>query len=196
MQEAWNRIVAWCERYAPEVLAGLNPGATDAEIADAEAHLGVTFPDDLRELYRLHNGQSDDAPKLLLYCEWLRLQFVRDEWNNWNGTGIEDYVGEPQAGVKPHFWSNRWIPFTYDGSGNHHCIDLDPPEGGAVGQVIMFWHDDPARELVAPSLTAWIHQLADGLESGKMIYATGYERTIERSELDNSDKWRGVGDGT
>jgi cell wall assembly regulator SMI1 len=45
------------------------------------------------------------------------------------------------------------------------CIDLDPAEGGHVGQVITMWHDEPGREWIAGSFQEWlslfVHQLND-----------------------------------
>jgi len=36
-------------------------------------------------------------------------------------------------------------PLTDSGSGDRHCLDLDPAPGGSVGQVILMWHDSPER---------------------------------------------------
>jgi cell wall assembly regulator SMI1 len=35
----------------------LNPPATDQQVAEAEEQIGVAFPQDVRELYRIANGQ-------------------------------------------------------------------------------------------------------------------------------------------
>ncbi len=202
MQDAWNRIVAWCERYAPEVLAGLNPGATDAQIAEAEAHLGVAFPDDLRELYRLHDGQNSDSPSPLPPGEWLSLMRLCGEWDAWEGLRRDgDFDGSesvPDAGIQSGWWNAGWIPLTYDGGGNHYCADLHPTDAGTVGQIITMWHDEGSRNLVAPSLTAWLEQVADGLESGALVYSPEtYAHIVDRDDVnDAEERWRGIGDGT
>ncbi|WP_353931825.1 SMI1/KNR4 family protein [Okeanomitos corallinicola TIOX110] len=59
-----------------------------------------------------------------------------------------------------------WIPLTYDGGGNHCCLDLDPAEGGNLGQIITMWHDDGVRAIIAPIFRAWLQQYADNLGSG------------------------------
>jgi len=73
----------------------------------------------------------------------------------------------PVGPVRPVWWSEQWIPFAYDGVGDLQCIDLDPPEGGKVGQVVTYWHDRGEREHVADSLNEWLAHLADDLEAGK-----------------------------
>jgi cell wall assembly regulator SMI1 len=57
--------------------------------------------------------------------------------------------------VRDDWWNPRWIPFTHDGGGNHLCLDLDPAEGGAVGQVISMWHDSGERAVQGHSFGEW-----------------------------------------
>src|SRR5581483_8711650 len=47
---------------APAVRAALRPGLTDREIAEQEAQLGVALGDDLRALYRWHDGIAPGGP--------------------------------------------------------------------------------------------------------------------------------------
>jgi cell wall assembly regulator SMI1 len=56
MQDIWNRIEAWLAANTPARVNRLHPGATEQELAKTEALYSVTFPDDVRELYRIHNG--------------------------------------------------------------------------------------------------------------------------------------------
>lgn len=86
----------------------------------------------------------------------------------------EDQGSEAVPGICNVWWSPKWIPLTYDGSGNHDCLDLNPAEGGTFGQIITMWHDDPVREIVAPSFRDWLMQQAEGLESGKFIFSEEY----------------------
>ncbi len=39
-----------------------------------------------------------------------------------------------------------------------------------VGQIIEFLHDTSESKVVAPSIAAWLSLLADGFESGRLIY--------------------------
>ena len=69
-----------------------------------------------------------------------------DEWD------VEEVVGP----VRAQWWNALWLPLTSDGGGSCACLDLDPPEGGAVGQVISFWHDYPSREVASPDLPTFL----------------------------------------
>ncbi len=60
------------------------------------------------------------------------------------------------------------IGFSGDGGGNNLCIDMEPAEGGMVGQVITMWHDDATRNLIAPSLTGFIEIIAEDFEDGAL----------------------------
>ena len=203
MREAWTRIVTWCERYAPEVLANLNPGATDEQIAEAEAHLGVTFPDDLRELYRLHDGQKNGLGGASPFDveEWLPLHDVVDGWDSWEelrkaGTfdGWETETGDEVSKV---WWHPCWIPFAYFGAGGEYCVDMSPAEAGTVGQIIITWRNDAMRYIDTPSLAAWLGRIADDMESGELVYSVEeYQALAKWGNFDEETEWRGVGDGT
>src|SRR5262249_40954519 len=85
MKLIWDRIHAWLEANAPKVLASLGPGASDEEVRTAEAEMGVTSPDDVRECYRIHDGQarsdrSQWAPAFLYGLEWFGLEGMLADW--------------------------------------------------------------------------------------------------------------------
>ncbi|MFK0169495.1 hypothetical protein ACIQU5_11885 [Streptomyces sp. NPDC090306] len=56
--DAWQRIVGWLQRHAPESWAALRPGASSAAIADLEADLGFPLPAGLRALWLLSAGDD------------------------------------------------------------------------------------------------------------------------------------------
>lgn len=174
MQEVWKRIESWLSTQESELWKGLNPGATDAEIAETEAFLGVTFPEEVRECYRIHNGQQPDAPGLFPGGEFLSLQQICAQWKIWKDLldrgDLKDSFALPNNLVRDDPWNIAWIPITHNGGGDHYCLDLDPAEGGTVGQTFDFHHDNPEYVVAAPNLTTWLQELADGLESGKYFF--------------------------
>jgi cell wall assembly regulator SMI1 len=87
-----------------------------------------------------------------------------------DGGNFDDGRAESDKGVQKKWWDVGWIPFASNGGGDHFCIDLDPGKGGTKGQVIHFRHDAERRTLLAPSLRAFLHDLANGLEDGKYRY--------------------------
>lgn len=158
IETTWRRIETWLEANAPDVAAGLSPGATDEQIAATERALAVTFPDNVRASYRIHDGQQADPSVGGGFTEggeFLLLSRIVDEWEVWknlldDGT-FDGFESGPDEGVRPDWWNARWIPITHDGSGNHLCLDLDPAPGGKSGQIITMWHDSPEWEVMAGS---------------------------------------------
>lgn len=144
--------------------------------------MGGAFPDDVRASYRRHDGQQSDRSfggvvggVFVPGGDFLSLARIVDEWTVWkdlldSGT-FDGILSDPQPGIRSDWWNPRWIPITYDGSGNHCCVDVDPAPGGMVGQIITMWHDGGEREMMAASFTDWLIQLADGYERGEWVYS-------------------------
>ena len=72
---------------------------------------------------------------------------------------------------------------TYNGGGDHHCLDLAPAPGGDVGQIIRMWHDDVARCVEARSFRAWLEAYADELEHGHYSYSDDYGGLMHQDDL-------------
>ncbi len=187
MKAIWNRIDIWLAANLPEVLNSLQPGSTDQAISETEAFLGVTFPSDIRDSYKIHDGQLSESPGFLGGWEFLSLDNIRDQWNVWkellDDGAFEGLKSEPNGPIQDDWWDPKWIPLTYDGSGNHHCLDLNPAQGGDLGQIITMWHDDPTRSMVASSFRAWLEQFAHDLEIGEYVYSTEYNALLKKDEL-------------
>lgn len=178
MQTVWRRIDSWLATHAPQVMESLHSGATDEEIAQAEAFLGVDFPDDLRLSYQIHDGQAEGSYSLFPYLEFLSLQNMVVRSQKWQDGENEDFRCEPEnisEGIWNGWWNRYWIPFTTEGNGACQCVDLAPAAGGCVGQVVMIEWQEPGRWLVAPSLRAYLETFADALERGEYRFSeNGY----------------------
>lgn len=142
IHDLWNRLETWLVANDPASLKTLQPGASEEEIEHTEGFLSVRFPDDFKASYRIHNGQEKFAQGLLHEREFLSLERIRDDWKVWKDLlddgELDGFTGEPYGSIRDAWWDPKWIPITHDGSGNHHCLDLNPAEGGQVGQVIDF----------------------------------------------------------
>ncbi|MEH2106583.1 SMI1/KNR4 family protein [Nostoc sp.] len=188
MQEIWTRIEFWLKANTPQVLDTLNPGASESQIKAVEDALLIQFPDDVKSSYRIHNGQSGYNYGLINGREFLSLERIQDEWQVWkelldagNFDGCESQP-EPGIGICTDWWSPLWIPLTYDGAGNHDCLDLAPAKGGKVGQIIQMWHDDGERYLVASSFQNWLEEYATGLESGQYVVFSNKDGGIVKAD--------------
>lgn len=94
----------------------------------------------------------------------------------------EDLPEETSDGVKVKWWDSAWIPFAGNGAGDYYCIDLSPSESGTAGQIITHSHETGTHKLLAPSLCAYLSDLADAFESGKFEYDCRYG--VVRTEVE------------
>jgi molybdopterin molybdotransferase len=156
----------------PGMLAG--PASPEA-LAMAEARLGRPLPVDLRDLLARHDGSSGAR---ILPEEWALLPAaeVAEEHAAWAALRLAEFLPEglgcdPVGAIRADEWVRPgWIPFAANGMGDFLCLDMDPAPGGTEGQVITLWHDDARREVLAPSLPAWLSDRATDLRAGRLVW--------------------------
>jgi cell wall assembly regulator SMI1 len=187
MQEFWTRFESWLQTEAPHLLPELNPGATEAELATLAATIGADLPADFLAFYRIHNGQRAEAGGLYDGEELLSVARMQAEWTIWNDLlksgDFADAVSTPAAGVRSDWWHPGWLPLTYDGAGNHWCLDLAPTEAGTRGQIIRMWHDDDERPVIADSFSAWMTAYIVALEAQEYGFSEDYDGIISADDL-------------
>lgn len=61
------------------------------------------------------------------------------------------------------YWGEAWYPFLDSRSGTLVCVDA------VSGNVITFFHDQPDRSIVAPSLSAFLDAVAEAMEAGECV---------------------------
>lgn len=135
-------LLARIEAKAKAVGVKLAKGASEKAIAAAEKTLGVSFPAEVKAFYRAHDGSEDDGA--VEDRELLSLSRMVSEWKVWKELLDKKTFDE-------EWWNPKWIPVTYDGSGNHHMLDLT-----AKGRILSFWHDDERREVEGKDLLSWL----------------------------------------
>ncbi|UUN27891.1 SMI1/KNR4 family protein [Streptomyces sp. FIT100] len=143
-------------------------GATEAEIAAAEARLGVALPDELKVLYRVTRARWQDwgdghetAERVFkaVGCELFPLDrlYIADAASRpsrWESAAMEAVVTPPDAAVQGLVGSPGWITFGDNGGGDRIAVDLTPGPRGHAGQIIMLSHEEIiGAHLVADSLT-------------------------------------------
>lgn len=191
MREIWNSIESKLREIAPDFLDNLNVGITDNEVEHLEKLINAKLPTDFIDFYKTHNGQKYDSAGLIECEELLSSERIIDEWKAWksllDNKDFEDengpYTSDPDNGIKNDWWNALWIPITYDGSGNHYCLDLDPADNGTHGQIIRMTHDDPQRILVANSFKEWLTDYKNKLANGQLIYSNDYFGIIDKDEV-------------
>ncbi|MEH0156947.1 SMI1/KNR4 family protein [Limibacter armeniacum] len=194
MIEIWNKLYTWLEQHVPHLADELNEGAGVQSFKKLEDAIGKSLPEDFKAFYSIHDGQALDedtgsAEGLIDGDILLPLEEVFVQWTAWK-TLLEEgqfdqMVSTPDKGIKNAWWNPLWIPFTHDDNGNHICLDLDPDDSGAVGQVIMTWHDATERVLVASSFSEFIAEYVEGLENGLYVYSEEWSGIINKEEAED-----------
>jgi cell wall assembly regulator SMI1 len=192
MKETWTKIEEWLKNNAGQIYESLNKGATDEDFEELEELIDKKLPEDFKTFYHIHNGQEQTGLGLIDAEELLSVERIMEEWNVWKelyDQGVfGDSVSEADMGVKEVWWNPLWIPITYDGSGNHYCLDLSPDEGGKKGQIIRIWHDSPERELIADSFREWIGYFAEDLEDGEYFFSEEYGGLVNSEDVEELEE--------
>lgn len=83
---------------------------------------------------------------------WMSYKAVRDHPDY----SEDDYAGSVSVCtgdlVKKQYINNLWIPIAKDGGGNTYCFDMDPPDGGIMGQIIVVGPDEDTRKILATGI--------------------------------------------
>jgi len=181
VKKVWIDIKVWIEGNAPHLLNYLGPPASIQDLQNFESKLGIRLSEGFKEFYMVHNGQINESECLIYEHTILPLKRILSEWKVKTdllneGEFIYDGViatSDPDPGIKNDWWNAKWIPVTSDGCGDNFCIDMDPDDGGRVGQIISMWHDAGWRELKSNSFEDWLTQYANDLVQGQYTYEEG-----------------------
>lgn len=177
---AWTRLDRWLARHAPRTYQELNPPAKPRDIADAEARMGVRFPDDLKASLLRHDGAKFGKGSFFFVY---RLTPVDEIVNDWKISCevAEDAAPsgskEPKGYVDPEgfWWHGSAIPFAMDGGGDNLVLD-------GKGRVGHFFHEEGLTfegSWAWPSYLDFLEDVADALESGEPLRDSPHSVTPE-----------------
>lgn len=176
--ESFAHILRWADSNLPLLRESLRPPASESEIAALETLIGQALPQELRDLYRLADGQipfqfgrTPDYPGFFVSLPFNPIEIVSRHWQFARELEDESNTDEflssfPPGAVKIQDYNRGWIPISDDAGGNHIAIDLDPGPAGNIGQVIITGTDEQERVRVASSLSAFLHWVAGEFEAG------------------------------
>lgn len=150
----------------------LNPPATELEIQSVEKQMNLIFPEQLRALYLLHNGENENGPGLFFGLPFLTLEDMLQEWKIWADLEEEyalegDSYSIPTNYIKERYINRNWIPISKDYGGNHIGIDNDPDVKGSCGQVINFGRDEEIKYVIAEQLSDLLEFINHTLKNKK-----------------------------
>ncbi|MYS24908.1 SMI1/KNR4 family protein [Streptomyces sp. SID4948] len=142
-------------------------GATEEEIAAAEARLGVTLSDELKVLHRVAGGDwghdFETAMRIdkAVGCEISGVEQLfsieaASRYPGWDLGATDAICTLPDAAVQGLGGSPGWICFGTNG-GDVFAVDLTPGPRGHFGQIILVHRAESlGAELVADSLTDFV----------------------------------------
>lgn len=173
IEKYFESIVSFCQLNYPRIAYSLRPPASDAEIDDLELLVGTSLPEQFRQLYKLANGQVEDCALFPDGYELMPLDMIQSTWKMLKNMYDSQYQmrieREEDGPVRNTWWHPLWIPFAFQVSGDHYCIDMNPSREGTQGQVIEFIHDDEPRPLLGASLAEFLKHFDYGIHSGKYL---------------------------
>ncbi len=175
IRRSWERIEAWTKIHFPHALDHLNPGATDAQIAEAEKTIGIAFPEEARISFRIHDGCGtyENMYGVLSQRSLYSVLETAQSWLVWKNVTADSLFsrikGEPEGPIRDDWWNPCWLPISDDASVNEYCLDMDPAPGGFVGQIISIRHHEPDRRIIAYSYGEWLKEYANDLDAGKYV---------------------------
>ncbi|MEU2475420.1 SMI1/KNR4 family protein [[Kitasatospora] papulosa] len=159
---SWQRIETWLAEHAPRTFDSLRPPASADAISAAADELRMKFPADLVESLRCHDGVSPghglfqfpggDQP-LGIDAILRRGRMDRQLWNRLG----EDHPDET-------YWHPEFLMFA--DSNPPDGLVLDCREGATFGAVGTHLKGGGTSFGRWPSLAAFLHELAGGLEHG------------------------------
>lgn len=169
------------------------PPALASDIADAQAELGLSFPDDLKNLLLSTNGQVLGGNGFFYPPEEVdpvfpAIRFRPGELGTTSSTwlnGAQAIVSTTESARQwyrelkhdgpfethgPAYYHDQVISFTTTENSDSLVIDLQPAPGGHVGQVVMVRTQPFQLAVLAPSLTSFLTLVLEGYKSGRFRF--------------------------
>ena len=196
----WARLQRVLESAAPGVArGGLNPPATESQVAAVERLVGRRLPEDLREAYRHFNGmtrpggEANGGPLLMLpYYDWCDLESLARRWTMGrqvqmpplgNAGGADemadaddmDDVDGSAAGARCRFAFEDpgWLPIGLCNMSPQVCVDMNPGPLGRPGQLIELDLEAGGPFWMAASFADHVDRLLTMLEGGAIRWRDG-----------------------
>lgn len=171
IQQLWTQIEQSLSAKGCLEQMGLRPGASEREIADLEAHLGVRFPDSLRMFLSIHDGQEGTIPRTVWFAHLvpgrlLPIAQIQRAWERWreleymNADCAPHMGSSPEGAVKLMYTHRAWIPLLDTAGGNYLGLDYDPDIGGTAGQVISFGPDEDLKCVLSSDFEGFVEKMA------------------------------------
>ncbi|WP_409235568.1 SMI1/KNR4 family protein [Streptomyces sp. PA5.6] len=163
IHDAWERIESWLERNAPATWAGLLPGASEAELDELQASLGVRLLVGLRALWSRRAGVGPDSTPGFMPGQSVLMPFdvARRTYEMKMLLRRQDEEDQRRTGSTEEItvWRPSWVPFASIGADALSGLCVDAETGR-----IWYWCEYAERSIEFESLTDYVEEMADVLE--------------------------------
>jgi cell wall assembly regulator SMI1 len=170
--KSFQKILAWISNHTEDI--NLRPPADPAAILNLTEKSGLSLPEDLHQVLSIADGERRSSAGMIGNWRLMAIAEIQAAWGLLTKlaekSAFNDQEAQTPVYIRDKWWDESWIPFVTSDSGDYFCLDMNPPETTHIGQVLLFFKDQPDRPLIAGSLSAWFDRIARDLEAGLYIY--------------------------
>ena len=154
--------------------------ATRKELDEVEKITGLQMPKTLRDLLSITNGENKFIG-LMCGFEFLSVEMIICLWKRFKNRNYEWDVYQKGL-LNTNLYSTKRLPFAYDGSGQHLCIDYAPGKKGKMGQVIYLPCGEPEPiSVIFNDFNEYTNFIIESLTSSRLAIED------DRNEWDEED---------
>jgi cell wall assembly regulator SMI1 len=172
-----------------EIRPMIGDPATKADCLKLEKKIGLKIPNDVVVLLCEFGGKVINNPRKIPAdaiipakfskqdataepFRFLELKEVPSYYKEALGLNDDDPEARFKApkGVSKSFFSKSWIPFATNDMGELLCADIEPIEGGKIGQIIVVYHEQNIRPRIAWSTADFLAGMAIEYEIGHYYF--------------------------
>jgi cell wall assembly regulator SMI1 len=166
----WRRIESWLKTHAPRSHRTLGKPGKAADIAAAEAEMGLRFPDDLRASLLRHDGSIylDDTWAFgFLGNTNASVAEILADWRGLCDIDAENDGDGGDANARADWWDGRMLAVGANGMGDHLVVDSVQRDVGTTDhEGAMSFRPGGIR---IRSFHALLKATADAMENGTSI---------------------------
>lgn len=189
---------------APLILQALQGPVDATMLAQLEGRIGAVLPDDFKQLYRCNNGFIPKVFANFFYgFPLFAIETILERQADLDTTGDGGPLRYADPGIKNDYtFALKRIPIGDDCATCLLCVDMDPAEGGTLGQVILIDYEMGVGLMLNTSVAELVAQFAQDLQENKYslleealedgVHWLQPIREIEPGNWFNSPRWQYV----
>ena len=165
IKESWTRVVERLRSDAPQKWNDLNPCCTEGQLNETQKRVPISFPDDLRVLYRCNDGQKGHSDGVFQFPKET-FDFLLGPLHGLRFLPLDDAVQlyvQLSKDKDLDVFVPEDFPFAHDGSWDMLCMHAPG------GEIFGMWTGGPdwtlprdwqtARKLLAPNMADFLAKI-------------------------------------